>query len=441
MIIDKTQAKDICQKALSYVSGGQGEIMLFQYFSPLTRFANNVIHQNLDVSNIAVSLRVDVGDRSGRATSNRTDDESLQKLARQATQAASAITIDQGLPPMVGPQSYRALDSYIERTVAVEPEQRADMVGQAVELAKTKGVLLAGLASNVAFMRAMANTKGLFAYHCQSHCSLEVTARDGLAAGRVARSYRDIAELEPMAIAAAAIEKCLESKNPRELEPGEYTVVLEPEAVTTPLQFLAWLSFGAQAVQENLSCLTGKLGEKLMGDNITIADDAYNPLMVAAEPFDYEGLPRQAVTIIDRGVAKTPVYDQKTAAKEGKTSTGHGFPQPNTFGPFPQNLALSPGTATLEQMITSTKRGVLVTRFWYNRVVDRKIPIITGMTRDGTFLIEDGEAVCGVKNMRFNQDLIEFFNNVEMIGPLEGQDNMAVPPLKVNKFHFTGRTE
>ena len=441
MILDNQQAREICRTALSHVTEGQGEIMIFQGRSPLTRFANNAIHQNVEVANLSVSLRVDVGDRSGRSSTNKTDGESLKQLARQATEAAKAITIDQGLPPMVGPQSYREIKGYDSATADAEPEQRAEMVRKAVDLAKAKGVILAGFASNGFMVHAMANTKGLSAYHCQSTASMEITARDGLAAGRATKSSKFIADLDPNAIAERAIGKCLGSRNARAQEPGEYTVVLEPEAVATPLQFLSWLSFGALPVQEGLSCLTGKLGQKLMGDNITITDDAYNPLNIWAEPFDYEGLPKQQVVIIDRGVAKTPVYDQKTAAKEGKQSTGHGLPQPNTYGPFPQNLVLAPGTSTLDQMIASTKRGILVTRFWYNRVVDRKIPIITGMTRDGTFMIEDGKVVYGIKNMRFNQDLIEFFNSVEMIGPLESSDNMAVPPLKVNGFHFTGRTE
>lgn len=441
MALETTQAREICTKALGFVGEGQGEIMIFQSFGPLTRIANNAIHQNVDVSNLSLSLRVDIGDRSGRSSTNKVDDDSLRKLAAQAIEAAKAIQVDQGLPPMAGPQTYRELAGWVDATAAVEPEQRAAMVLTAVELARTSGVQLAGFVANNATVHAMANTKGLYAYHRQTQCSMEITARDGLAAGRSTASSRDIASIDPRAVAGRAIDKCLGSRDARAVEPGEYTVILEPEAVTTPLMFMSWLAFGALSVQENLSCLSGKLGQKLMGDNITITDDVFNPLHTWAEPFDFEGLPKQAVTIIERGVAKTPVYDQKTAAAEGRQSTGHGLPQPNTFGPFPQNLVLSPGPDTIDRMIASTKKGILVTRFWYNRVVDRKIPIITGMTRDGTFMVEDGKVTYGIKNMRFNQNLIEFFNSVEMIGPLESSDNMAVPPLKASGFHFTGRTE
>jgi len=441
MMIDKNQAQDICKKALSFVKEGQAEVIMNQTVSPLTRIANNTIHQNVETSNISISLRVDIDGRSGRADANQFDDESLKALAQKASGAARAITGKQELPPLMGPQKYKDIQSFDESSAFMEPEQRAEMVLKAVNLAKQEKVELAGLVSNLLYVNALANSNGLFAYHNISTLRMEITARSGITAGRYAQIVRKTSELDPEKIATIAIKKCLGGLNAKALEPGEYTVILEPEAVTTPLMFLAWLSFGALSVQENLSCLSGKLGQKLMGENITIRDDAFHPMMVWAEPFDYEGMPRRMVNLIEKGIAKGPVYDLKTAAKDKTETTGHGLPQPNTYGPMPSNLVLEGGSASLEDMIKSTKRGVLVTRFWYNRVVDRKIPVITGMTRDGTFLIEDGKISCGVKNMRYNQDLVEFFNNVETLGVPESQENMVVPPLKVNNFHFTGLTE
>jgi predicted Zn-dependent protease len=440
-MINKTEARKICLKALSYVKEGQAEIMLDQRVSPLTRIANNAIHQNVEVADVSISLRVDIGDRSGRATTNQFDEGSLKKLARQAAEAARAIGVDQGLPPMAKPQRYRPMKGYSEATAFVEPGKRAAMVKKAVALARRSKAELAGLVSNTGNVHAMANSRGLFAYHRQTSATMEITARQGLAAGRAEQTARSIGKIDPAKVARAAIAKCLGSVKPRELEPGTYTVILEPEAAATPLQFMAWLAFGAQSVQEGTSCLSGKIGKKLFGPNVTITDDAFHPKMNWSQPFDYEGIPKKKVVIVDKGVVKTPVYDQKTAAKEGRKTTGHGLPQPNTFGPFPINLVLKGGKTTLEQMIKSTKRGVLVTRFWYNRVVDRKVPVITGMTRDGTFLIENGKVVCGVKNMRFNQNLVEFFNSVEALGPAEAKEGMVVPAMKVRDFHFTGRTE
>ena len=440
-MIDKNEARKICLQALSYVSEGQAEVMLNQTIRPLTRFANNIIHQNVEVSEATISLRVDIGDRSGRAATNQFDEASLEKLAHNAVEAAKAIARDQDLPPMAGPQRYRSMRAYSADTAYVEPSRRAALVKTAVDLAKKHKVELAGIVSNNGYLRAMANSKGLFAYHRQSSATMEITARQGLAAGRAADTVRNLDRLDPEKIASRAISKCLGSKEPRTLEPGIYTVILEPEAAATPLGFMAWLAFGAQSVQEGTSCLSGRIGQKVFGSNITIIDDAFHPLMIWSEPFDYEGIPKRRLVIVDKGVARTPVYDQKTAAKEGKRTTGHGLPQPNTFGPVPQNLVLRGGRNTLDQMIKSTERGILVTRFWYNRVVDRKVPVITGMTRDGTFLVENGKVVCGVKNMRFNQNLTEFFNNVESLGPAEFKEGMVVPPMRVRDFHFTGRTE
>ncbi|MDO9026595.1 MAG: TldD/PmbA family protein, partial [bacterium] len=405
MLIDKNQAHDICQRALSFAKEGQAEVILTQTASPLTRIANNTIHQNVETSDIDISLRVDLDGRSGRAATNQFDDQSLKKLAGQASEAAKAVTGKQDLPPMMGPQKYREIPAFDQSSALMEPEQRAEMVLKAVKLARQERVELAGLVNNTLYANAMANSNGLFAYHNMSTLRMELTARSGITAGRFARTVRKAGEIDPEQIAAVAIKKCLGGLNAKALEPGDYTVILEPEAVTTPLMFLSYLSFGALSVQENLSCLSGKMGQKLMGGNITISDDAYNPLAVWAEPFDSEGMPRKKVMIIEKGVARGPVYDLKTAAKDRTETTGHGLPQPNTYGPMPRNLILEGGNAPLEDMIKSTKRGVLVTRFWYNRVVDRKIPVITGMTRDGTFLIEDGKVSCGVKNMRFNQDL------------------------------------
>jgi predicted Zn-dependent protease len=441
MLIDKDQAQEICQKALSFVKDGQAEVNMVQTAGPLTRIANNTIHQNVETSDISLSLRVDIDGRSGRAATNQFDDESLKKAAKQASEAARAVTGQQELPPLMRPQKYKDIPAFDQSSAFMEPEQRAEMVLKAVNLAKQEKVELAGLVSNLLYVNALANSNGLFAYHRMSQLTMEITARSGITAGRHAKTVRKAGDLDPEKVASIAIKKCLGGLNAKALEPGEYTVILEPEAVTTPLMFLSYLSFGAQSVQENLSCLSGKLGQKLMGDNITITDDAYNPLAVWAEPFDSEGMPKKKVNIIEKGVARGPVYDLKTAAKDKTETTGHGLPQPNTYGPMPRNIILEGGNSTLEDMIKSTQRGVLVTRFWYNRVVDRKIPIITGMTRDGTFLIEDGKISCGVKNMRYNQDLVEFFNNVETLGIPESQENMVVPPLKVNNFHFTGLTE
>ena len=440
-MIDRSHAQDICAKVLGFVTEGQAEVSISGADHALTRIANSAIHQNVDVSNVTVSLRIDHHRKSGRATTNALDEASLQRLCRDALAAAQSLGAEQELPPMMGPQTYREIPGLDPSTVRVDPMARAEMVERAVAVAQPGGALLAGIVANTCSTQAMANSSGLFSYHAQSWIEMEITAMAAGMAGRASDRSRGIGGVDPAAIAKIAVDKCLGGKNPRALDPGTYTVILEPEAASTPLGFMAWLAFGAQDVQEGISCFSGRIGQRLFGTNVTIADDAYHPLLTYAVPFDGEGAPRQRVLIVDCGVAVTPVYDQKTAAKDGVRTTGHGFPQPNTYGPMPQNITMEGGTTTIDKMIAATGRGILVTRFWYNRVVDRKVPVITGMTRDGTFLIEGGKIACGVKNMRYNQDLVEFFNNIEMLGPQRNQHSDAVPPLAVRGFHFTGRTE
>jgi predicted Zn-dependent protease len=245
-------------------------------------------------------------------------------------------------------------------------------------------------------------------------------------------------------MADRAARKALESREPGEIAPGKYQVILEPAAVLDLLGFL-FFDFGGLAIHEQRSCLTGRLGQKLFGDNINVRDDVYHPLQAGA-PFDGEGMPRQRVTLVEKGVAKNVVYARQTAQKMGTEPTGHGFPLPNEYGEAPMNIVMEGGRASIEEMVGSTDRGLLVTRLWYIREVDPFQKILTGMTRDGTFWIENGEIRHGVRNFRFNQSVIEMLSNVEMMGPAQrtaGEESfeMVVPAMKVRDFNFSSLTK
>jgi predicted Zn-dependent protease len=245
-------------------------------------------------------------------------------------------------------------------------------------------------------------------------------------------------------MAERAAEKAAASRNPMAIAPGLYPVILEPSAV---LDVLGWMyyDFGGLSVAEQRSFLTNRSGTKLFGDNITIRDDVSHPLQTGA-PFDGEGLPRQSLTLVEKGIVRNLVYAQKTAKQAGATATGHGFPLPNEMGEAPMNIVIEGGESSIDAMIASTERGILVTRLWYIREVEPYEKVMTGMTRDGTFLVENGKVTRGLRNFRFNQSLVKLLNNVEALGPTvraagEEAFEMAVPAMKVRDFHFTEVTK
>jgi len=251
-------------------------------------------------------------------------------------------------------------------------------------------------------------------------------------------------ELEPLELAERAAQKALASREPREIEPGRYTVILEPSAMLDLLGFLT-LDFSGLAVHEQRSCFTGRVGQKVFGENINFRDDVFHPLQTGA-PFDGEGIPRQRVYIAEKGEVKNLVYSRQSAHKLGAQPTGHGLPLPNEYGEAPLNIVMDGDRSSVEDMIKSTERGLLVTRFWYIREVDPYKKILTGMTRDGTFWIEDGQLRHGVRNLRFNQSLVDMLGQVEMMGSPQrtaGEESfeMVVPAAKVREFNFASGTK
>ncbi|HOF89367.1 MAG TPA: metallopeptidase TldD-related protein, partial [Armatimonadota bacterium] len=288
---------------------------------------------------------------------------------------------------------------------------------------------------------AVGNSRGVRAHHAWTACSLMAIATLGDASGYAQWSGRSLAGAPAGETAAHAVSKCLAADVTGTVEPGRYTVILEPPAVAEMLGLLAYMGLGATQYQEGRSFLSGKVGERLVGENITLRDDTYHPLSIAL-PFDFEGVPRQVVPFFERGVAKGVVYDSYTARKEGRASTGHALPAPNTYGPIPLHLVLEGGTRTREELIAGVERGILVTRFHYVNIVHPAEAIITGMTRDGTFLIENGAVTKAVNKLRFTQSMLEALQHVsdlERALTLVSGEGMycVVPTLRIEGFHFT----
>jgi len=408
--------------------------------SALTRFANNAIHQNVAERSGNLSVRVQIDGRTARATTNRLDDASIRQVVEESVALTKLQEPDPALLPLADAPPPQYVARWHEATAQVTPTDRAEAVAEAIALVEAAGQTAAGIYSTSESMFAMLNSRGVFAYHPETMANFSITAMAADSSGWVKGSACSHSGLDPVAMARAAAGKAHFSKEPVELPPGTYTAILEPAAVLD-LVGQMFGDFSATAITDGRSFLRDRIGEKLFGDNVTIYDDAYHPLQ-AGPPFDGEGVPRRKLTLVDAGVVRDVAFCRQAAHAAGVQSTGHGFPLPNEYGEAPMNIVIAGGATPLEDMIASTARGILVTRLWYIREVDPYEKIMTGMTRDGTFLIEDGRLARGVRNFRFNQALPELLSNVEALSPTvraSGEEafDMVVPAMKVRDFHFT----
>ena len=444
-MLTEAELRRLIDMGLAHSKADQTEILVFDGDESLTRFANNEIHQNVSQRDATLLTRVVFGKRIGVASLNNTSEEGVKQVIERASALAEHQVEDPDFQTLPGPQPGQKAGGYVEATAASTPEERAEAVGILVARAMESGLVAAGAFSTEAGQIAIGNSLGVFSHHTTTEARLSAVVMSDTSSGYADQVTSDVREVDSDAVARIAVEKALRGKEPQSIEPGEYEVVLDEPAVCDIVDFLAYLGFGALAVQEGRSFMAGHIGEKVLGDNITVWDDG-----LAADtipfPFDFEGVPKQRVNLVTNGIAKGLVYDTNTALKDGVASTGHGLPAGNTFGPVPRNLFLAPGTASKEELIRSVKRGIFITRFWYTRTVHPLSITVTGMTRDGTFLIENGEIVAPVRNLRFTQSYVEALNHVDLLGKdAKLQKDMfaynRVPALKIAKWNFTGVTE
>lgn len=430
---------------LGQVSGAEEtEVHVDEVADSLTRFANNAIHQNVAEHGLTVSVRTAVDGRTARVTTNRLDEDSLRAAVHSSLALAHSQPKDPRLLPLPGKQRYRSVNRFVSRTAAVTPQDRARAVRNACHLAADKGQAAAGIFSSGQTQDAVGNSRGLFAAYRQTRAEFSITLQEGGAASWAKGNAAGVFDIDPQKLAARASEKAHLATNAKELEAGRYTVILEPAAVLDLVGFLFY-DFAATALEDKRSCLNDRMGTQLFGKNITISDDVYHPLQMGA-PFDGEGMARQRVLLVDRGVPKNLVYSRASAKRAKKKPTGHGFALPNEYGEAPMNLVFAGGKSSVEDMLASTDRGLLVTRLWYIREVDPYEKVLTGMTRDGLFLVEKGKVTSAVRNFRFNQSILEMLRNVELMGPpvrATGEESfeMVVPAMKVRDFHFSEVTK
>ncbi len=447
LLPSQTELRRIAARVLELSEADETEVTIEAESDALTRFANNTIHQNVAEEGLEISIRAVVDGRTARATTNRSDDESLRSTSRAAWELARHQPKQPDLLPMARPAgraAARAVKRYSESTAAASPADRARVVAAMCREAQHGGHTAAGIFSTGAHALAIANSRGVFAFHTQTRAVFSITAMDGDSSGWAKAASPDARAIDPQSLAQRAMEKAALSRRPREIPPSRMTVILEPAAVLDLAGFLFY-DFAGTAVGDHRSCFNERMGKQVFGKNIQIWDDVYHPLQSGA-PFDGEGQPRQRVRLVEDGVPKGLVYSRATAKKMKAKPTGHGLPLPNEWGEAPMNLVVEGGDSSLEGMIASTDRGVLLTRVWYVREVDPYEKVLTGMTRDGTFLVEGGRVVAGLRNFRFNQSVLEMLSKVEQMGPAvraSGEEafDMVVPAMKVRDFHFTEITK
>ena len=438
-LTDQAELKRFVDRLLEASPAQQTEVLVTEWDSALTRFANNGIHQNVAERDVSVRVRVVKDGKTGVASINQLNETAAQDVLRRAI-AIADLQPKGELVPMPGPAKSQPVEAWSDATASATPEERADFVEAICAKAGRAGLKAFGAFSTGAEQLAIANSLGVFHHHRSTEATINTVVMGEAGSGYADRSAIDVRELDKDSLADEVIDKAQRNQNAQPVEPGDYEVVLEEYAVAEMLEFLSFIGFGALAAQEERSFM--RLGERITGENIDIWDDGLDPTG-APMSFDFEGVPKQKVQLINHGVATGLVYDMQTAQRAGRQSTGHGLPAPNTDGPFAVNLFMAPGKTPKPELTTDIKRGIWVTRFWYVRVVQPKASIITGMTREGTFLIENGKITGPVKDLRFTQSILEALNSTLAISQstkLQISEYLGasrVPALRLKAFTFT----
>jgi predicted Zn-dependent protease len=444
-MLNGSRFRAISENVFAKASGYEVELVGVSHQEGLARFGNNQISQHVDSADDELVIRVQKGKRLGRAACNQMDPRTLEQTVQKAIRIAESQLEQPDLLELPSPQRYQTLDHFVERTVRITPAEKIEQVQEVVARCRAEKLTAAGIFSHGLQHIGIANSKGLFTFGGYTTASFSLTVMATDSSGWAEATHRDIREIRPNELASVAIEKALQSRRPKSVDPGRYTVVLEPAAVAELLLFMAWDAFGALPYQEGRSFLSGKMGNRLLDERVTLVDDAYHPKTIGL-PFDFEGMPRKRVTLIEKGTARGVVHDRKTARKEGAESTGHALPQPNTYGPMPMNLVMNGGDKSLSEMIINTERGLLITHFHYTNLIEPTNLTITGMTRDGIFWIEQGKIKHPVKNFRFTESVVEAFNRIEAVGRETVYahsfwgSGIVAPAIKIRDFHFSSGT-
>lgn len=439
-IYTKEQAQALMKKVLSYSKADECEVNLGGSEGGNVRYALNAVSTAGDISTVGLAVTSVYGKKAGTATINEFDDASLERVVRRSEELAQLAPANPEYMPMLGPSEFKESLTYNANTAAMTPESRAEMVGKSIGITKDAKLNAAGFLENSSGFNAVMNSKGLFAYNKSSDVTFTITTRNeaGTASGYAARGFTDVSKLDTASATRVAAMKANSSIGARAIEPGKYTVILEPVAATYMLENM--FRFDARSAEEGRSFLSKKgggtrLGEQLVDPKVNIYSDPFNPDLPGAT-WGGDGLPREKTMWIENGVVKNLAYSRYWAEKKGVKPVPNG-----------SNIIMDGGTQTLEELIKGTEKGILVSRLWYIRMVDPQSLLLTGLTRDGTYYIENGKIKFPIKNFRFNESPVIMLNNLEALGKqersisIESYRSYLIPPMKIRDFTFSSLSD
>jgi len=441
VILTEEEAKSLLQKVLKYSKADECEINISGEKKGNLRYARNEVSTSGAQITQNLVVQSAFGKKVGVATTNEFSEEAFEKVVRQSEELAKLAPENPEYMGVLSPQQYKKTSGFFDATANITPDFRADAVAKSLELSRAQNLAAAGFMEDRHGYSAMLNSKQLFAYYPSTNINFSLTVRtpDGTGSGYVARGYSDVTKLDTASATKIAIQKSTGSVGAKALEPGKYTVILEPTAAAVLLENI-FFNIDARSADEGRSFLSKqggktKLGEKIVDERITIYSDPNNPDLPAA-PWANDGQPMERINWIEKGIVKNMAYSRFWAQKKGVKPI-----------PFPNNMIVAGGSATLEEMIASTKKGILVTKLWYIREVDPQTLLLTGLTRDGTFFIENGKIKHPVKNFRFNESPVIMLNNLETLGKpervvsTESDENYMIPPMKIREFTFSSLSD
>jgi len=440
-ILQKEEALALLKKAIKFSKADECQVRLNGRIGGNIRYALNAVSTAGDINAITMGITSVYGKKSASTTIDEFDDASLERAVRRSEELAQLASDNPEYMPMLGPQDFPESTTFNPDTDAVGPDQRAELVFNSLKATKEANLLAAGFLENTTELNAILNSKGLFAYNVGTDIIFSVTTRnaEGTESGYAARGFTDVKKLDTYSATQIACSKANGTKGAKALEPGKYTVILEPVAATYMLENM-FRGFDARSADEGRSFMSKKgggtrLGEKLMDEKVTLYSDPFHPEL-PANTWNFEGQKQEKTLWVDKGVVKNLSYSRYWASKKNTNPL-----------PGPSNIIMEGGNASLEDLIASTEKGILVSRLWYIRLVDPQTLLLTGLTRDGTFYIENGKIKFPVKNFRFNESPVIMLNNLEALGKVERSISVEsyrsylIPPMKIRDFTFTSLSD